>query len=232
MRLILSQSRLLFTNNSRSLRLGGVPTTRTNKLFKSSVAAAATADTPSPAASTKTVPTLQHVPKLPLVGSLWYAHSKIPIFRQSQIFDFWPELHRRYGDFYSLGLPGLGSGLTGTVYVIQDPVEMAKIVRQEGQFPSGAAEFTWPMKKYMDERRPQQAVGAILGRGPSWKRIRSFLQSDLLHPTSAARYTPAILQAAVSCSRGVPDYADNNLNEYLNLASFEMYVRSFVRLID
>jgi len=138
----------------------------------------------------------------------------------SSIFGFWPEVHRQYGDFYSIGIFGLGAGATGDCYVIQDPVEMAKIVRREGQHPAGAAEFTWPIITYCKEH--DQSIGHLLGRGAAWKRIRSFVQTDLLHPVSAARYSPAVLQAAASASRGAPAYAES-LNEYLNVTSFEMF---------
>lgn len=65
-------------------------------------------------------------------------------------------------------------------------------------------------------------VGAFFGRGPEWKRIRNFIQNDLLHPASAARYTPGVLQSARACSRGVPAFS-GRMNEYTNLASFEMF---------
>jgi len=126
--------------------------------------------------------------------------------------------HRRHGDFYSIGIPGFGAGLSGTCYVLQDPNEMAKIVRREGKYPSGAAEFSWAIGKFYKGC----PVGALIGRGPDWKRMRNFIQNDLLHPASAARYAPGVLQSARACSRGVPAFSDR-LNEYTNIASFEMF---------
>lgn len=139
-----------------------------------------------------------------------------------RVFDFWPAMHAKYGDFYELGIPGVGVGVKGLCYVIQDPHEMASILREEGQYPSGAAEFAWAFGKYMADRN--MAVGGLVRNGPEWKRMRRFVQSDLLSPQAAQRYIPAILEAAQFASQGAPQFAaDNNLNEYLNLASFDMF---------
>ena len=151
---------------------------------------------------------------------MWARYSGMPEMDQTKVFDFWPEMRRRYGDFYSFGLPGLGRGLNGTTHVIQDPVEMAKIVRQEGKFPGGAAEFSWAMKSYLKDRGA--TVAGLLSHGPEWKRVRTFVQTDLLAPASAQRYLPLVVEAAPSISRGAPAYADK-MNAYLNLASFEMF---------
>lgn len=207
---------------------------RSSVCFKSSMTEAAVAPTTasssinsSNGSSSGTVPTLKLVPKLPLVGSLLYAHSRIPRMDQNRTFDFWPAMRKQFGDFYSMGIPGLGAGLTGTVYVIQDPVEMARIIRSEGKYPFGAAALTWSVIHYGTTRADQGSQGVLadlFSIGPQWKRVRSFLQTDLLHPTAAARYIPSVLEAAASSSRGASSFAEEGrLNEYLNKASFEMF---------
>jgi cytochrome P450 len=64
----------------------------------------------------------------------------------------------------------------------------------------------------------------MFGRGPAWKRFRTFLQTDLLHPDAAARFGPAVVQAAGIVSRYLPHYQEQGrLNDYLNVASFTMF---------
>lgn len=53
-------------------------------------------------------PKLTKVPSLPLVGSLISKYSNTPPMEPKDTFQTWPELRRRFGDFYSIGIPGLG----------------------------------------------------------------------------------------------------------------------------
>ena len=65
-------------------------------------------------------PTLVRVPSLPIVGSLIPQYSGIPIpMNPETAFDFWPAMKAKFGDFYELGIPGLGAGIKGSTYVIQ-----------------------------------------------------------------------------------------------------------------
>ena len=100
------------------------------------------------------------------------------------------------------------------------PTKWQKLIRREGQYPSGASEFAWPLAKYNTDN--QCPIGAFFGRGPDWRRMRNFIQTDLLHPTAATRYAPGILLGARASSRGITEYADN-MNAYINLAAFEMF---------
>ena len=133
-------------------------------------------------------------------------------------------MRQRFGDFYSFGLPGLGSGLFGTVYVIQDPHVMAGLLRQEGPHPSGAAESSFAFGRFLQQQHSVAQYFFAPG-GPEWKRVRTFVQSDLLSPTSSERYLPAICQAAAWAAQGVPSYAHTNrgLNDFLVHASFDMF---------
>ena len=166
----------------------------------------------------ETVPSLVQVPKLPLVGSTIRQYSNTPDFLK---FEFWPQMRKLYGDFYSMGLPGLGADIYGTVYVIQDPYVMTQLIRQEGQYPSGSAQTSFCLHKYFyDRKRLDQHF--FSEAGPEWKRLRHFVQTDMLSPSSSERYLPAICQAAQRAALGAPSYR-HNLKEYLVHASCDMF---------
>lgn len=166
-------------------------------------------------------PKLKTIPSLPYVGSFISAYSGTPEYSTKNVFAFWLEMRRRYGDFYRMGMPLVGDGLDGKVHVIQDPTIMAKLLRQEGQYPVGSSQLAWAIQTF-SERHSNPAIH-LIGKGLEWKRLRLFAQKDLLAPKSAQRYLPAVLEAARQTSKGAPLHR-TNFNEYLNLASFEMFV--------
>jgi cytochrome P450 len=194
----------------------------TKTCWQSSAAAAATVLDPVVEEPRGSPPMLVKVPSLPIVGSLWSAYSNAPPLRDvSQSFHVWPELRRRYGDFYSIGLPGLGEGWNGTMYVIQDPKEFMKLLRREGVYPTSIVQKQWAMNQFFKDANWGR-VQAIMSVGPEWKRIRSFLQSDLLSPQSAARYIPGIIKAAEHASKGAVS-RQHDFKQYLNDCSFDMF---------
>jgi Cytochrome P450 len=134
-------------------------------------------------------------------------------------------MRAKFGPFYSFGLPGAGRSWRGTFHVIQDPVEMARLIRQEGAYPSGAAEFSWAVARYYSDRK--MSVSGFVGHGPVRKRVRNFVQTDLLSPGATERYLPTILESTRFASEGIMHYAagqgDMNLNEFLNRASLDMF---------
>lgn len=79
---------------------------------------------------------LTEIPALPFVGSMIQSYSGTPPMDEANVYQTWPELARRHGEFYSIGMPGLGSDLKGTTYIIQDPKEMMKLLRREGIYPT------------------------------------------------------------------------------------------------
>ena len=108
---------------------------------KSSTAAAATKRCPITGAGVDTDNSqveLTNVPKLPILGSIIPQHSGVDKLDLSKTYDWWFSNHRKFGNFYSIGLPSLGKGLYGTAYVIADPNEYMKVLRKEGQHPFGA----------------------------------------------------------------------------------------------
>mmetsp|Transcript_21117 Transcript_21117/g.61412 ORF Transcript_21117/g.61412 Transcript_21117/m.61412 type:complete len:595 (-) Transcript_21117:380-2164(-) len=170
-------------------------------------------------------PELVNVPSLPFAGSLIAAYSGIP--KMGKAYDFWPQMREKYGDFYSMGLPGLGDANDPkhTLYVIQSPTEMHKVLRSEGSFPSGMAQNQWALFKWEKEQGFEivnHADGGFPGQGENWKRIRGFMQTDLFHPTAAKGYMEGIIEAAELASRGAPSSA-SGLNSFLERAAFDMF---------
>lgn len=137
-------------------------------------------------------------------------------------YSYWSEMHRRYGDFFTMGIPGTGSKKDshGTVYMITDPAEMVKVVRAGGSFPSGVVEGLWVIKRWQKLRKMQSAP--LFHNGSEWKRMRGFMQKDLMSPDSARGYVPGMIQTAEIASRVAPLHK-NNLNQYLAYCSFDLF---------
>ena len=178
----------------------------------------ATTMTRSHGSSNETVPKLSHVPKLPIVGSAIREYSKIPDLLK---LEFWPQMRQQFGDFYTFGLPGIGADIYGTCYVIQDPHVMAQLIRHEGQYPSGTTETNFCLHKYFRERN-RLAQHFFAQAGPEWKRLRQFVQADMMSPASSERYLPAICQAARMAAMGAPSYRQD-MNKFLIHASCDMF---------
>jgi len=176
---------------------------------------------------------LRIVPTLPYLGSIVPQWSDTPVFDPSKYYDFYPELRRRYGDFYRMGFPGLGKGRDALMYVVTDPSEMQKIIRQERSkrpYPRGIVEAEWPLVHWLQQSGSILAKGTndaedrlgFAGRGETWKRLRTFLQTDLLSPQAAAGYVPGMVRAAELASKGAPASSDD-LNAYTNRCSFDLF---------
>eukprot|EP00804_Cyclotella_cryptica_P008771 CCRYP_015621-RA/>CCRYP_015621-RA protein AED:0.02 eAED:0.02 QI:311/1/1/1/0.5/0.33/3/287/576 len=177
---------------------------------------------------------LQEVPTLPHMGSLVSFYSNTPEIDLNSFYDFYPAMRKRYGDFYKMGIPGLGKGSRGMLYVITDPNEMQKVIRQEKAkqpYPRGIVEAEWPLIDWLHSKGSVLGKGAnddtedkygFVGRGETWKRIRSFMQTDMLSPQSAAGYIPIMVEAATLASRGAPASAAD-LNGYANRCSFDLF---------
>jgi hypothetical protein len=167
-------------------------------------------------------PPLKHIPAYPLVGSMIHQLSGIPPFDPAHSFEFWPQLTKDYGDFYTIGIPGIGEGSNGKLHILQDPYEMMKVLRSEGKFPSSVVENQWPFQKYFSGVSSMGRVMQILGHGEEWKLIRNFMQKDLLGPAAAKRYIPNIAKACKYISKGI-EHRGDDMNLYLNEASFDMF---------
>jgi cytochrome P450 len=99
-----------------------------------------------------------------------------------------------------------------------------KVLRQEGQFPFSFLQLEWPLISYF------HSVGSALmdeengffGQGQKWKRLRKFLQTDLLSPASAKGYVSGMIQAAQLASRGFEDFRLEP-NNFMVRSSFDMF---------
>jgi hypothetical protein len=96
-------------------------------------------------------PQLVEIPRLPLFGSMLPFHSGFKIDPADANGTF-RKMSETYGSFYSLGLPGVGQGWEGTLYVTDDPDQMMKVLRQEGMYPSGSGERQWVLKEWFRSR--------------------------------------------------------------------------------
>lgn len=186
-------------------------------------------EVPSSAKTTKLV----KVPMLPYLGSVIPQHSGAPVFDPAKFYDFYPENRRRFGDFYLFGFPGLGKGRDGEMYVLTDPNEMQKVLRQEKgthPYPRGIVETEWPLIKWLKEQGSPLGLGTdgeadadgFMGRGETWKRLRTFLQTDMLSPQAAKGYIPGMVEAAEFASKGAPA-STADLNAYTNRCSFDLF---------
>ena len=179
-------------------------------------------------------PKLVRVPSLPYIGSLLPFHSGIPNLATDP-YKFFPAMAKKFGGFYSMGLPSIGNpdDTHATLYVIRDPTEMMKVVRGGGAYPSGLVQHLWPNKRWSMENGVLAGAHdlGLFGQGEDWKRIRTFLQTDLLHPASAKGYVPGIIRAAQLASKGAAHVSleqssgqkEEALNHFFARASFDMF---------
>ena len=104
---------------------------------------------------------------------------------------------------------------------------MAKVIRSEGKYPSGAAQLQWGLiqaYRDIDSLLIRGDQDGLFGRSTDWKRMRMFLQTDLLNPTAADGYLMGVIQAAEVASQGVSAFtAIQDLNSFLNHAAFDMF---------
>jgi cytochrome P450 len=183
---------------------------------------------PSPQVELKIVPTI------PFLGSVIPQYSNTPLLDLNKFYEYYPEMRRRHGDFYKVGVPGLGKGRDGIFYVVTDPIEMQKVIRQERgkspPYPRGVIESEWPLLDYLHKKGSILGNGTdatedefgFAGRGETWKRLRTFLQTDLLSPQAANGYISIMTEAADLASKGAPASSDD-LNAYVNRCSFDLF---------
>ena len=200
--------------------------------------------------------TLKEVPSLPYIGSLLPQYSKIPPFDPNEIYKFWSGMRTRFGNFYKLDFPGFGKGRDGTLYILNDPKEMMKVLRQEKTsvlpYPRGIVQMHWPLIKYLKETNDLMITpitkidtndnednaslsnnydqDGFYGRGATWKKYRTFLQTDLLSPQSSKQYILGMVQSAEIASQAISNFSSDenchilqDINEYFNRCAFDMF---------
>jgi len=163
-------------------------------------------------------------------------HSGLPQWDMTKQYSLNNRLREKFGEFITFGAPGFGTGLHGTMYTIFDPNEMVKVVRSEGDRPSGIVEKMWAWRRAMRESgsamvSKKDIAGdddgeeydyGLFDRGDGWKRQRSFLQTGMLDPKAARGFLPGIIAAAQQASAAAPAHA-RDVNEYLNYTAFDMF---------
>jgi len=226
--------RKLFVSQTRRALLAA--STRTNSFpalrWKSSIEAEASQcphhaggknDAPNVTKEVKFV----NVPKLPFLGSFVSSYSGTAKFDLTKSYDMWLENHQKFGHFYSSGMLAIGKGLFNEVFILTDPNEMMKVIRKEGPLPFGPLALQWPLTEYYKERKENGSPGGsagsgLMSNGSDWQKYRRFIQSDLLHPTSAKGYIAGIIKASQMASQGAPKHS-KDIAEYMALASFDMF---------
>lgn len=190
-------------------------------------------------ASTKVVEEkkkLLHVPKLPFVGSILPFSLGSPKFNRSDIYTHFRQCREKFGEFYSIGVPGIGKGVNGLVYATNDPDAMMKVIRSESKgrtYPRGGVQLLWPVKYMLektgdslynyDEKTNKKDYG-LFDNSARWKTLRTFLQTDMLNPKSAKGFVPAIVVAAEYASNAADLITEgNNLDNYFNICAFDMF---------
>mmetsp|Transcript_3196 Transcript_3196/g.5817 ORF Transcript_3196/g.5817 Transcript_3196/m.5817 type:complete len:607 (+) Transcript_3196:243-2063(+) len=178
-------------------------------------------------------PNLTHARSFPIIGSAIPQLSGIPKNNLlTNAYDFWIGMRNQYGEFYTFGsiMAGNPNDIYRTSYIINDPREFVKIIRAGGKFPSSVLENLWVNIRWAEMRGFHTREG-IHGRGEEWRRIRTFLQTDLLHPDSARGYLPGIIHSAGLASKGAQAAAilqsseeeNGALNSYLDRCAFDMF---------
>jgi len=121
------------------------------------------------------------------------------------------------------------------MYSIFDPNKMMKVVRSEGDRPSGLIEKLWQWRRAMIDSgsaivSKKDVVGedgekydyGLFDRGDEWKRQRRFLQTGMLDPRAARGFIPGIIEAAEQASKVAPVHV-NDLNEFCHYTAFDMF---------
>jgi len=177
--------------------------------------------------SSKAIPS---VPRHLVFGSMPYYKKRYgdPRRNQFQIYlDNYNELCKPEGsDVFISNIPGMGTGLAGTIYHVINPKEYLKIIQNEGRYPSGSIEVMWPLKAWFRDR-DKRALTDFFSHGENWKRLRSVMQKNLFAPSIAPeKYASNIMSAAKVASKGAPLFR-NDLNGFSARTSFDMFCSAF-----
>jgi len=70
------------------------------------------------------------------------------------------------------------------------------------------------------------AAAHHLGRGADWRRVRSITQKNLLEPSKARSYIPAIIEAARLASKGAPSFS-SNVDQYSARCALDLFCSAF-----
>ena len=104
--------------------------------------------------------------------------------------------------------------------VVTDPNEFHKVLRKEGPLPFGAVQTEWPFHEFFkDQKSP---LANFFTRDENWKKLRRFMQTDLLSPQAAKGYVPGMVEAAQLASKGI-DKNTSDLSSFMARVSFDLF---------
>jgi len=165
--------------------------------------------------------------------NVWHLQRRAARANAPDIYLMFANGYSKMGHFYTMGFPGVGEGVHGTIYICSDPEEYVQVIRGEGLHPSGAVETQWPsisaLKRMPGADEPGGATrGAlnIFGHGEAWRQERMFFQQDLQTPKAARGYIPGLAKAAQLASRGAPACADS-MDSFAARSSFDLFTAAF-----
>jgi len=202
-------------------------------------------DEPEPSAL-KAMADIPSIKMIPVAGSIPYVMDIYPPDVKTKLeavgvngvtggifgrpFEFLPAMWGKYGGKVTkFGMVGFGKGVTGRLVVTKDPNEYMKVLRAEGQFPSGAIETQWMMKEHYKRDGNMPTAEALWGRGEEWQRVRRVIQRDLMVPSVAKGYGDAIGAAVAAASEGaMACSSEDAFGEYVDRCSFDMFSSAFL----
>mmetsp|Transcript_13859 Transcript_13859/g.27235 ORF Transcript_13859/g.27235 Transcript_13859/m.27235 type:complete len:531 (-) Transcript_13859:267-1859(-) len=180
-------------------------------------------------ASPKPASAVPGLPTVPFLGSMRHLTQRYGDPKRAQYaiqLDNYQKFCKEMGSrVWTSGIPGIGAGVSGTLYTCADPEEYLKVIRQEGKYPRGMIESMWPNRAYFTKYE-KPTLGQLFSEGEDWRRLRVFMQKNLLAPLAAREYVPGICKAAEIASRGAP-VMGHNLHHYLSRCSFDLFCSAF-----
>jgi len=166
---------------------------------------------------------------LPFLGSVPHLEKNYPKFQthtEAFTIDNYQRFVKEQGtSIFKFGFPGIGQGVWGELHVAFDPRECLKIIQAEGKHPSGVVEVLWPIITFFRENN-MTAAADQLGRGARWRRVRSITQKNLLEPSMAKSYIPAIIEAARLSSKGAQAFSDQ-IDQYSARCALDLFCSAF-----
>jgi len=164
------------------------------------------------------------VPAYPLVGSMPALSSlerrHPPLKVANELDQLLLLLYKEKGEIYSMGLPGLGSGVRGMTVCTSNPEEFHKVIRTEGEHPYGVIQDQWPTVlalKSMDSK-----VMGFFGQGADWRRFRKVVQKGMMPPLTAKGYLASISKACEMASPGAAAHGPN-IADFTMRCSFDIF---------
>ncbi|EOD32648.1 hypothetical protein EMIHUDRAFT_230639 [Emiliania huxleyi CCMP1516] len=121
----------------------------------------------------------------PVIGSMlnlpadnvWHLQRRAARANAPDIYLMFANGYSKMGHFCTMGFPGVGEGVHGTIYICSDPEEYRMPGADE---PGGAT----------------RGALNIFGHGEAWRQERMFFQQDLQTPKAARGYIPGLAKAA------------------------------------